>query len=57
MWAFNKNLVYEFMVVYVAFVVLFYGFELLRCLYTNKESNIALVCLDNLKFQTPIEKT
>lgn len=35
---------YDFMVVCVAFVVLFYGFELLRCLYTNKESNIALVC-------------
>lgn len=50
MRAFNKNLVYEFMVVCVAFLVLFYGFELLRCLYTNKESNIALVCLDNLKF-------
>lgn len=33
------------MVVCVAFVVLFYGFELLRCFfYTNKESNIALVC-------------
>lgn len=50
MRAFNKNLLYEFMAVCVAFLVLLYGFELLRCLYTNKESNIALVCLDNLKF-------